>query len=107
MRIGQYGPTIDVSPSASRHISSVISANSTAIEADSAEPRISDDGRYEIEGNLVDERELELRMCAQAQGGRTTLHIRADKDSKHSNLVRTMDLAKTCGFTKLGILHRN
>jgi biopolymer transport protein ExbD len=68
---------------------------------------ISDDGRFEIEGKVVDERELEMRMCASAKAGRTTLHIRADKESRHSELVRTMDLAKTCGFAKLGILHRN
>jgi biopolymer transport protein ExbD len=33
--------------------------------------------------------------------------VRADKDSKHEELVKAMDLAKTCGFEKLGILHQN
>ena len=36
-----------------------------------------------------------------------TLHVRADRESKHEELVQAMDLAKACGFQKLGILHQN
>ncbi len=68
---------------------------------------ISEDGRFEVDGKLVDDRELELRLCKEASAGRTNLHIRADKSSRHETLVRAMDIAKTCKFKSLGILHRN
>jgi biopolymer transport protein ExbD len=62
-------------------------------------------GEFEVDHKLVDERELELRLCKEADLGKGTLHIRADKDSKHESLVFAMDLAKRCGFRHLGILH--
>jgi biopolymer transport protein ExbD len=68
---------------------------------------IDDEGRFEVDHNIVDERELELRLCKEFEAGRTTLHIRADRDSRHETLVHTMDIAKACKFKKLGILHQN
>ncbi len=66
---------------------------------------IGNGGEIEIEGKIVDQRELEIRLCKEGDSGKDTLHIRADKDSRHENLVFTMDTAKRCGFKKLGILH--
>ena len=68
---------------------------------------ITKDGKVEIDGQLVELSEMEARLCLSVRQGRDTLHVRADKDSKHEELVRAMDLAKTCGFEKLGILHQN
>jgi biopolymer transport protein ExbD len=68
---------------------------------------ISSRGAFEVDKILVDPGALETYLCAQAKQGKRTLHIRADKDSKHEDLVHAMDLAKTCGFESLGILHQN
>jgi biopolymer transport protein ExbD len=68
---------------------------------------ISSRGAFEVDKILVDPGALESYLCAQSKTGKGTLHIRADKDSKHEDLVFAMDLAKTCGFESLGILHQN
>jgi biopolymer transport protein ExbD len=68
---------------------------------------ISARGAFEVDQILVDPGALENYLCAQSKGGKTTLHIRADKHSTHEDLVYAMDLAKTCGFESLGILHQN
>jgi biopolymer transport protein ExbD len=64
-------------------------------------------GAFEVDQILVDPGALESYLCAQAGTGKSTLHIRADRESKHEDLVYAMDLAKTCGFESLGILHQN
>lgn len=64
-------------------------------------------GAFEVDQILVDPGALESYLCGQSKGGKTTLHIRADKHSKHEDLVFAMDLAKSCGFESLGILHQN
>lgn len=68
---------------------------------------INKDGAFEIAGQVVEPAEMEARLCLEVRQGKDTLHVRADKDSKHEELVKAMDLAKTCGFDKLGILHQN
>ncbi len=68
---------------------------------------IDSDGRLEVNKKVVDERELELRLCKEAGQGKTALHIRADRESRHEALVFAMDTAKRCGFRQLGILHAN
>lgn len=68
---------------------------------------ISQGGDFEVDGILVEPGALENYLCAQSQGGKETLHVRADKSSEHKDLVNAMDLAKACGFKKLGILHQN
>jgi biopolymer transport protein ExbD len=78
-----------------------------AAKAEAVVVSISSLGAFEVDNILVDPGALESYLCAQAQGGKTTLHIRADRDSKHEDLVHAMDLAKTCGFESLGILHQN
>lgn len=64
-------------------------------------------GRFEIDGNVVDARELEMRLCKHSQGGQGSLNIRADKSSQHAALVTAMDLAKRCGMKSMGILHQH
>ncbi|MFV8752489.1 ExbD/TolR family protein [Nannocystaceae bacterium ST9] len=68
---------------------------------------ITKDGGFEVGGQMVEPSEMEARLCLEVRQGKDTLHVRADKDSKHEELVRAMDLAKACGFEKLGILHQN
>jgi biopolymer transport protein ExbD len=68
---------------------------------------ISSRGAFEVDQILVDPGALESYLCGQSNNGKRTLHIRADRDSKHEDLVVAMDLAKTCGFESLGILHQN
>ena len=66
---------------------------------------IDEQGQVEIDQVLVDERELELRLCKAHEEGRVAVNIRADRSSKHESLVNAMDVAKRCGFEALGILH--
>ena len=68
---------------------------------------ISETGEFELDSEIVDGRELKLRLCRHADEGNFSLNVRADKSSKHEALVVAMDLAKQCGFKKLGILHQN
>jgi len=68
---------------------------------------ISAGGAFEVDQIVVDPGALESYLCDQARTGKSTLHIRADKQSRHEDLVMAMDLAKTCGFDSLGILHQN
>jgi len=68
---------------------------------------IDSEGRIEVDKKLVDERELELRLCKEAELGKGSLHIRADKKSTHDSLVHVMDVAKRCGMRSMGILHAN
>lgn len=78
-----------------------------AAKAEAVVVSISALGAFEVDKILVDPGAMESYLCAQARSGKTTLHIRADRDSKHEDLVYAMDLAKTCGFESLGILHQN
>jgi biopolymer transport protein ExbD len=78
-----------------------------AAKAQAVVVSISARGAFEVDKILVDPGALENYLCSQAKGGKSTLHIRADRDSKHEDLVYAMDLAKTCGFESLGILHQN
>jgi biopolymer transport protein ExbD len=78
-----------------------------AVKAEAVVLSISARGAFEVDKILVDPGAMESYLCAQAGTGKTTLHIRADRDSKHEDLVYAMDLAKACGFESLGILHQN
>ncbi len=67
---------------------------------------INASGEIQVDGKVVDPRELELRMCAAAQEGNTSgVNIKADESTPHKDVVRVMDTAKLCGMEKLGILH--
>ncbi len=68
---------------------------------------IAKDGRYEVDGAVVEARELEMRLCKHVKDGDDSLHIRADRASQHEALVVAMDVAKRCGMAKMGILHQN
>lgn len=78
-----------------------------AQKAEAVVVSISSRGAFEVDQILVDPGALESYLCSQSNNGKRMLHIRADKDSKHEDLVFAMDLAKTCGFESLGILHQN
>ena len=67
---------------------------------------IGKEGRIEVDGKTVDERELEMRLCAAAQADATTgVNTRADEATQHQFVIRVMDAAKGCGLERLGILH--
>lgn len=67
---------------------------------------VTADGRVEIDGNVVDDAELERRLCNAANSDESTgVNIRADAATEHQHVVKVMDLAKTCGLERLGILH--
>jgi biopolymer transport protein ExbD len=67
---------------------------------------ISAGGDYEVDGNIVDLRELEIRLCAAAADDATSgVNIKADKATAHQYVVTVMDLAKGCKLERLGILH--
>ena len=84
------------------------SSNEPATENKSLVVEISEDGRFEIDRVIVDERELELRLCRAAKDKNiSTVNIKADQNTRHEKVVQAMDVAKTCGIEKLGILHRH
>jgi biopolymer transport protein ExbD len=62
-------------------------------------------GSIEIDGKVVDDAELEARLCNAANSGDSTgVNIRADAATEHQHVVKVMDKAKTCGLERLGIL---
>jgi biopolymer transport protein ExbD len=83
------------------------SASEPATESKSIVVEISEDGRFEIDRKIVDESELQTRLCMAAKEAQiTTVNIKADQNTKHEKVVQAMDVAKACGIEKLGILHR-
>lgn len=83
------------------------SSNEPATEQKSLVVEISEDGRFEIDRKIVDERELQMRLCVAAKDNSiSTVNIKADQNTRHERVVQAMDVAKACGIEKLGILHR-
>jgi biopolymer transport protein ExbD len=83
------------------------SASEPATESKSIVVEISEDGRFEIDRKIVDESELQTRLCMAAKEAQiTTVNIKADQNTKHEKVVQAMDVAKACGIERLGILHR-
>ncbi|MGH1348311.1 MAG: ExbD/TolR family protein [Nannocystales bacterium] len=74
-------------------------------EAKAVMVTLGSDGSYGIDGKVVDSAELELRLCAAAQGESTGVSIKADADTPHRYVVEVMGFAKSCGLEKLNILH--
>jgi biopolymer transport protein ExbD len=67
---------------------------------------VTSDGRVEVDGKQIDDAELEARLCNAANSDASTgVNIRADAATEHQHVVKVMDLAKTCGLERLGILH--
>lgn len=82
-------------------------SNEPAVEQKAIVVEISEDGRFEVDKVVVDEAELQTRLCMAAKEAQiSTVNIKADQNTKHERVVQTMDIAKTCGIEKLGILHR-
>ena len=82
-------------------------ANDPATETKAIVVEISEDGRFEVDKKVVDEAELQTRLCMAAKEiGASTVNIKADQNTKHEKVVQAMDVAKACGIEKLGILHR-
>jgi biopolymer transport protein ExbD len=82
-------------------------ANDPATEQKAIVVEISEDGRFEVDKKVVDERELQTRLCMAAKEAQiSTVNIKADQNTKHEKVVQAMDVAKACGIEKLGILHR-
>jgi len=66
---------------------------------------VSDDGLFEVDGKVIDDAELEARLCnAASSDDSTSVNIRADAATEHQHVVKVMDLAKGCGLERLGIL---
>lgn len=67
---------------------------------------VTADGRIEVDGKVVDDAELEMRLCNAANSDDSTgVNIRADAATEHQHVVKVMDKAKSCGLERLGILH--
>ena len=63
-------------------------------------------GEFQVDGVVVDPRELEMRMCTAAEAGSASgVNIKADEATDHRFVVQVFDTAKVCGFEKMGILH--
>ncbi|HEY8380204.1 MAG TPA: biopolymer transporter ExbD [Nannocystis sp.] len=84
------------------------SSNEPVTESKALVVEISEDGRFEVDRVVVDDRELQLRLCnAAKEKAISTVNIKADENTRHEKVVKAMDVAKTCGIEKLGILHRH
>ncbi len=82
-------------------------ANDPATETKAVVIEISEDGRFHVDKKIVDEAELQTRLCMAAkESDASTVNIKADQNTKHEKVVQAMDVAKACGIEKLGILHR-
>ena len=82
-------------------------ANDPATETKAIVVEISEDGRFEVDKKIVDEAELQTRLCMAAKEmNASTVNIKADQNTKHEKVVQAMDVATACGIEKLGILHR-
>lgn len=82
-------------------------ANDPATETKAVVIEISEDGRFHVDKMVVDEAELQTRLCSVAKETEaSTVNIKADQNTKHERVVQAMDVAKACGIEKLGILHR-
>lgn len=82
-------------------------SNEPATEQKAIVVEISADGRFEVDKKIVDESELQTRLCMAAKEAQvSTVNIKADQNTKHEKVVQAMDVAKVCGIEKLGILHR-
>lgn len=67
---------------------------------------VTAEGTIEIDGKVVDDAELERRLCNAASSDDSTgVNIRADSATQHQHVVKVMDKAKGCGLERLGILH--
>jgi biopolymer transport protein ExbD len=67
---------------------------------------IGADGTLEVDGNEVDDRELETRLCLAAEEDPTTaVNVKGDEASQLKYAVKVMDVAKRCGLQKFGIVH--
>ena len=64
-------------------------------------------GEVQVDGKVVDHRELEMRLCAAKENDAATgVNIKADEATAHQHVIEVLDAARTCGLEKLGILHR-
>ncbi len=79
-----------------------------ATEQNAVIVKISESGEIEVDRKLVDVRELEIRLCRSQEENPdgVTINIKADKNTRHERLVQVMDLARTCGIKKMGILSK-
>ncbi len=78
----------------------------TTAEPKAVTVQINASGEMEVQGTVVDLRELELRLCkAAAEDPTTSVNIKADQATQHQYVVQVMDLAKGCGLERMGILH--
>jgi biopolymer transport protein ExbD len=79
-----------------------------ATEQNAVIVKISEAGELEVDRKLVDIRELEIRLCRSQEENPdgVTINIKADKNTRHERLVQVMDLARTCGIKKMGILSK-
>jgi biopolymer transport protein ExbD len=67
---------------------------------------VTSEGKIEVDGVVVDDAELERRLCNAANSDDSTgVNIRADAATEHQFVVKVMDKAKGCGLERLGILH--
>jgi biopolymer transport protein ExbD len=68
---------------------------------------VTRDGSYQYESEDVDEDDLEDIFAEEFKANpNAIILIRADTDSRHGKVVEVMDMAKSAGFTRLGIAVR-
>jgi biopolymer transport protein ExbD len=61
------------------------------------------EGNYYLNKERIELKELFRRFKGTAQPGKTSLILEADRDVKHGQVVRVMDLAKRAGITTIVI----
>jgi len=80
-----------------------------AAEQNAVIVKINEAGEFEVDRAVVDPDELEQRLCRSQEENPdgTTINIKADKSTRHERVVKVMDIARTCGIKKMGILSKS
>lgn len=66
---------------------------------------IGSEGELEIEQQIVELEKLESMLCRAKDGGKSAVHIRADKSADVEHAIQVMAAAKRCGIKSAGLLH--
>lgn len=61
------------------------------------------DGNYYLDKEMIGPKELFRRLQETAQPAKTNLILQADRDVKHGQVVRVMDMAKRAGINSIVI----
>jgi biopolymer transport protein ExbD len=80
-----------------------ITERGSATSAENVIVALDRDGNYYLNKEMIDLKELFRRLKETAQPAKTNLILQADRDVKHGQVVRVMDMAKKAGINSIVI----